>query len=225
MSVSRTGQIDEDDFDRFDNVNAAVDLSVPASDLGGGTGQTFGQQGDFEGLTLFDLGDILDSDEIGVLLEAEHRLTSGILSTSTADGTALVSAQIASDPDLDTPPSPFAGPADIDDSSGNFNVESAGRRVAVSNDVLGRVLTTISYAPITDGAQGVGGAGTSGTDKWHGTAVPSPLFDVRDQIYVNGLIEQSNVDDASIYTKVNCQWTFGIMDLESARMIDNVLFI
>lgn len=214
LSQDRSLRGAKDDFDRVEEVIDQEHFSVPASDVGGQTGQAFGQQGKWEGDKIYELDAILDRDEIGVLLWAEHLLTCGILSTQTADGTLSVNMEIStspagSDPALDA----LGSTGDIADTSGDFSVESEATTVNDEAETVGRVLTAIGYGPITDGTNGVGGSGSAGRDEWVGQPVAEPVYDVRDELFTNGYMEHSNVSDAALYAHLQIRHVYGIQEL------------
>lgn len=205
---------EHDDYDRVEEQYFGLHLSVPASDVGGQTGQTFGQDGSFEGLLAYDAEVFLDRDEIGVMLWAEHNLVTGILSTQTADGTVSAILEVSAAGDRQV--SAFAGASDIADASGDFTVETgnaiAGGEVN-TGDLVGRPLHAIGYGPITDGNASLAGSGSAGEDEWVGSPAAEPVWDVRDSIFVNGIMEQSNVSDAALYAQIQGRHVFGVMEV------------
>lgn len=210
---------DLEQFERVDEIHDTQVLSVPASAVGGQTDQEFGQSGQFEALEMYELDDVaLDRDEIAVLLWAEHDLIAGILSTATADGTLHVGLEVSASPALSAITRPLGGASltpgvGSHETSGDFDVEIANNAAENNADIVGRTLHALAYGPITDGATGVGGAGTAGTDEWVGSPAAEPVWDVRDSMFLNGFVEHSNDDDAALFAELRYRHVYGVMEL------------
>lgn len=211
-----TGEfISEDDlesFERIEEVNEQVHLSVPASGVGGQTDQGFGQEGTFEGLLYFNLEDILDRDEIAVLLWAEHRLWLTSPSTQTADGTVSALMELSASPEASAiadDPLTAGDLADIADTGGDFTVEHDSTSADTGADTVGRPLNAIAHSPFSEGA-GAGGGGTPGDDEWVGQPYAEPVFDIRDDLFVNGYMEHNNISDASLYARITSRHVWGV---------------
>lgn len=213
-----TGQFlegpDVGDFDFITQINGYTPFVVPASDVSGGTGVTFGSEGSFEGHQLYDLDDELNLsiDEVAVLLWAEHRVTAYIKSTQTADGTVRMNLEVSTSPERQVAED-VAGNEDIDDTTGGYAVETGNQFYTDDHDILGRVLTAVGFGPITDGTNGVGGAGTAGWDNWEGAPMVSTVYDARDEWFVNGVLSHSNVSDASLGADLMVRHVYGVMEV------------
>lgn len=201
------------DFDRFEETTGVPQISVAAADLTGATGQYFGEQTLFEGVTLYDVDALLDRDELAVMMWAEHHLEVYATSTETADGTVRGVIEISASPDRITNATLAAGSsediADLEQSAFQPEVDHFN---APSADLIGRPLNATGFAPFSDGATGVGGAGTSGNDWWEGSPTAEPDFDARDELYLNGGIEVSNIDDSAIHVDVSYRHVYGVME-------------
>lgn len=205
--------VSQDDFSRFDDIaqmHSTLETSVPASDVGGQTGQTLGQFGNFEGEQLYEIEEIIDRGQVAALLWAHHRLIAYIGSTQTADGTVRASFEVSSSANR-TVGRNLQSTDDIGDASGNFTIESS-QNFDDTADIIGPVLEAVGYGPITDGANGVGGAGTAGFQDWEGPVMVSPVFDDRDDIIVNGSIAHSNVSDAALHADLETWHVWGILE-------------
>lgn len=201
-------------FDRFEEVYDRVELSVPAADIGGQTGQDFGQDGSLEGEVFYGMDEgLLDRDEIAVMLWAEHHLIAGILSTQTADGTVRATVEISGSPEPSAATRRLAAVqlSDAPDTSGDFTIERASPGPQVTGDLVGRPLEALGYGPFSDGATGVGGAGTAGTDDWQGSMAANPVFDDRDDLFYHATLEHSNVADAALFAALSARHVYGVI--------------
>lgn len=187
-----------------------IPLGSPAGDLTGGTGFDGGQVGRFEGVEAIDYDDLVDRNEQLVLLSAVHRLTAYANSTETADGNVRAAVEVSSSPSRDVADS-LVGPDDVADSS-TGNVEVFDFSLSDSIDLLGRPLLAVGHAPFSDGASGVGGGGSVGTDEVKLSGLPPSLgrFHPRDELFVNGTFEVWNIDDAGIHFEVTLQHVYGV---------------
>lgn len=207
-----TGQYvsgDASQYSDYEFITFQETLRVPASDLDGQTTGNLGDEAEFEGHLVYDMSDFLDRHEVGRLLKAAHRMVVGITSTQTADGTVRGAVELSSSPSIKvTKRSEGGGGEQIADVDGNMNVWQ-GSRQSDTFDLVGRPLDAIGYGPFSDGASGVGGAGTSGEDETDVRPIDWEM-DTRDDMFLNGVIEASNVADSSIVMEVTGQHVYGI---------------
>lgn len=192
---------------------------MAAADLDGSTGPGFGQAAIFEDVVALDLDDVLDRHRLADVLAYNHRLTCIAPSTQTADGTCRFSGTFATGPshrftsaggqfqEEFSGGTPFTGGAFTSNTDGGILTED-------SLDPIGRPLDAIAGSPFSDGATGVGGAGSAGEDNDRGEMPHAGMFTVdrRDEIFVAGVAEASNIDDASLYSSWTFQWLLGVYD-------------
>lgn len=198
-----------DQFDSIEQVHATSAYRVAAAAVGGQTGADFGQETEFEGVPLYSLEDqVIDRGEVAALLWAHHRIVAYITSTQTADGTIRGAIEISSSPERQTVFELGPGMDDIGDQTGDFTVQSE-ELVDDTADVIGPALEAVGFGPITDGTNGVGGSGNAGTQDWEGAPMVSPIFDDRDDMFVNGAIEHSNVADAALHVDAQVWHVYG----------------
>lgn len=192
------------DWQDVEPVHIQTDFDVPAADLGGGTGQGFGEGGAFRGVNLLDMEDLIDRDEMAILLRANIRSMAMAPSTQTADGSVHSVVEIATDDNVIAAADTTLGPwEDVDDNGGfQLTPQASSTNVADNtDDIIGRVLESFSGSPFSDGATGVGGAGSTVIDEFDYLypVRDGPAFDQRDDLYINGFLEHSNVSDAAIH--------------------------
>lgn len=181
--------------------------------MDGTTGQTLGETSSFEGVRLYEVADVLDRRQLAVLLWARHRLVVYIGSTQTADGTIRANFEVSTSPNQNIANGVDAGAGAIEDQGGTeISLEVNPQEDSDTDDVIGPSLLAVGFGPITDGTNGVGGAGTAGFDDWEGPVMVEPVFDSRDELFVNGQVEASNVSDAAIHADLETWHTYGIID-------------
>lgn len=156
---------------------------------------------------MFDVDRFVDRDEVAHLMMIDATLTAGILSTQTADGTLRAEVEISTSGSKQLHQS-SGGYQDVEESAdGTLTPEVDTNSDDTANetiDILGRKLVALAYGPITDGTNGVGGAGTAGRD-WIKTdyGPRGPELDGRDEVALNGFVEHSNVSDATLFWEVD----------------------
>lgn len=213
-----TGQFlsgqDLPDFGRFEEVYASEKVRVPAADLDGTAANHLAEDEVFRGVQLYDVDELLDRDELGVLIWAEHALDVFLAATATADGTMWGGIEVSASPE----PSGInflmtsSNLNEIDDQSGgDFSFDDATAS-EVTADLIGRYLQAVSTSPIADGTNGVGGSGTPGKDWWEGQPIAAPTFDARDEVYVSGAAEFNNVADNTGYMTLSTRHVFGVIE-------------
>lgn len=214
----QTGQFVSDNsnsmgYDDIEVVSATGAFTVAAAQLDGSTGQGYGQASEFEGVEIVDYDEVVDRNESLVLLSASHRLTVSGVSTSTADGTVRAEIEVSASPSLQAA-SEVVLDGGVADVTGDFNIGNGGQTFDDSIDVLGRPLLAIGTSPFSDGGSGVGGAGTAGEDSVELRNPPGAMaeFHPRDELFVNGVIEASNVSDASITVEYSVQHIYGVVE-------------
>lgn len=215
-----TGRFVPDDareqFDEIIQLHGRGMYSVPAADIDGSTGQNLGQSGTMEGDSLIDYQEHLDRTEFGVVLWQHQRLIVYIGSTQTADGTVFGSFELSLDPDRQVAGG-YATFSDLADAetSGDYTIETVATNVDNGDDtpdVLGPEMAAVGFGPFSDGATGVGGAGTPGWFDWEGPIVHEPSVDDRDEIFVSGVLAHANVSDAALHADVRVYQLVGIVD-------------
>lgn len=208
-----TGQFvsSQDRFDDYELVSINAPFGIPAGSLTGGTGFEGGQVGRFEGTELLDYDDIVDRHETLHLVAASHRLHAYMNSTETADGTVRASVEVSSSPSADVADD-LTGSELVDDTDTD-NVEKFTFQVSDSIDIIGRPLLVTAHAPFSDGASGVGGAGTAADDTVEVRGLPDQLarFHPRDELFANGTVEVWNVDDAGLHFELSIQHLYGVV--------------
>lgn len=182
-------------------------VGVQAADLTGGTGFNGGDQERFEGLQLLDYDDFVDRNEELILLSAEHHLNVYANSTETADGTVRLTVTVSASPSVST------GLATSITTDAVDNNVVGGADADDSIDHIGRLLIATGHAPFSDGATGVGGAGSAGEDTYRSTVFPAEFgrFHPRDELFLNGIFEVWNIDDAGIHGELYGQHVYGVI--------------
>lgn len=202
-----------DDFDRFEEAYSTQNMTVAAADLSGGTGEQWGEDTSFENVDIYGVHEILDRDELGVLVWAEHYLAAYAKSTMTADSTVRAAVQISTSPDRESGVAEGTGPegSDISETTGDFPIQ-LDPAFAVDNNTIGRGLHSVGFGPGSDGASGVGVGGSVQADWWEGNPWANPVFDDRSTIFMNGVIEQNNISDGSISVDVATRHVYGVLE-------------
>lgn len=196
-------------FEDVEVVSFSAGLGVEAGNLAGATGFDGGSEHNFDGGELIDYDDVVDRNEMLVLLAGWHRLVTYINSTQTADGTVLATVEISSSPAQQMGFNITATDTDVFDTTQNI-VGSSNREDSI--DVVARPMTAVGHGPITDGTNGVGGAGAAGEDTVRFGRPPGEAasFHPRDELFLNGELTQWNVDDAGIHIMVTGQHWYGV---------------
>ena len=183
-------------------------VGVEAANLPGAT--DFDGVGDsFEGLRLIDFDEIVDRNEELRLLTADHALTIYANSTETADGWIRGIMEISASPARTT----ISGGI----GTGGITGDVVGNRASDDTiDLLGRPLLASAGAPFSDGASGVGGGGSEGHDSVQIREPPAEFarFHPRDELFLNGVFESWNIDDAGIHAEIVGQHVYGVISDE-----------
>jgi hypothetical protein len=215
----RTGQfVSNDHHDHgFEDIEVATfeaEAGVRAQDLDGTTAFSGGQTFEWEGLEVVDYDDLVDRDEELVLLEARHRLSVFVNSTETADGTVAVAAEVSAAPSLSEPTSNLSQPTGTGGNDLDTTAPLGTSRTVDTIDILGRPLYAIGHAPFSDGASGVGGAGSAGEDTDGMGPLPHEFgrFHPRDEVFVNGRFTVWNIDDAAVHVGLSGQHVYGVSE-------------
>lgn len=195
-----------DEYDDVEVVSFSGSVGVQAADLNGGTGFS-GETNSFDGVKLVDYDDLVDRNEELQLVQGSHLVTVYQNSTSTADGTVAAGVGISASP---TRKSVEAATASADSHEGSI---VARFYTDDSIDLIGRPMEAVSYAPFSDGATGVGGAGGIGRDEVEIHDQPGELgrFHPRDELFFNGRIKSWNIDDAGVHVSVKGQHVYGVV--------------
>lgn len=203
-----TGQFVDDEggnyADRTEEVRFAQNVTVPANQVGGQTGEQLGQEGHFDGVDLYDLGEVVERDELAYLDKAYHRVVAYVSSTSTEDGTIRAAVGVSTDPEMPDGVDGVGAAGTLSDVEGDYSFMSYDQNNPADTDIstVGPTLLAVGFSPFSSNSSGVGGAGTAGTDEWEGSPSAEGRMDARDDFYFNGTIEQSNVDDAALHVDI-----------------------
>lgn len=192
------------DWRDVEPLHFADSYGIPAADLGGGTGFGGGERSESTGNSVIDLTEIIDRDEVAELLLAEIMVAGYIQSTATADGSMRSHVEVSTSPAFRVP-QPTTNNVDAEPGpQGTDVIDRFELGVDVTDDVICRPLTVAAGNSFSDGATGVGGASGAVVDRairsW--TAGGAPVYDDRDEIFVNLAMENWNMDDNAIYTDV-----------------------
>lgn len=197
-----SGQSRAVDFDLYDVQHFRREVSISAADNDGSTGEFGGQRRQTEPFDLMQAGGGINRGWVLDLVRLDVRLLAWINSTQTADGTVQATMAIStggqgallSDSVSASGSGVIASDPTFDELS---NIPRGGD---VDADVL-TYLTAIGFGPITDGAAGVGGAGTVGEDEDRLIFDPDegPTFGHDDDITAELEIAQWNVADAATH--------------------------
>lgn len=202
-------------YEDIEPVHYHADFSVEASELGGGTGQNYGNNGGYR-FTAFDMDEVVDRNEMGVLLRHSGKLTVTAPSTQTADGTVRAEATVTT---AENPPQVHTtgGYIAVDDQLGfgGLTVDVAEESGASDTiDPLGRKMVATTGGQFSDGATGVGGAAGEGDDSiemmW--PFMWAPRISDREEVNIAGVLEASNVSDASIHAEISGVLEFARVD-------------
>jgi len=208
-----TGQFLSHDQTGYDDIEVAsfgANAGIEAANLGGGTGFGGGNNVQFEAAQIIDYDDIVDRNEALHLLEARHRLVVFVNSTETADGTVTGAVEISASPSLSEPTQDAGRVEAIAELDGDVLGDTGDEDTI---DLVGRSLVATAHAPYTDGASGVGGAGSAGVDRYEGDTFPAEMgrFHPRDELFVNGRFTVWNIDDAAVHLAVSGQHVYGVI--------------
>lgn len=207
-----TGQFvsGREQYQDYEVATTQVVMTIPAADLDGTAGSGFPNGDNFEGIEVFDYDELVDRNEELHLLRAAHGLTVYSNSTATADGSIRGTVEISSSPARQ---GSRGAPGTGGNTAGDAGIVNFDTQKTDSIDLIGRVLTGFAGAPFSDGATGVGGAGSAGEDREVLAAgMPGSLgrFHPRDELFLNGVLECSNIDDAGIGLTVDIQHVYGV---------------
>lgn len=192
---------------------ANMAFSVPASDLGGGTGQHLGGTGTFEGVEIFSLSSELDRGEAAIIGLAQAALTVYAPVTSTEDGTVRGAVEISNEPDR-AALQVSTGSTDISSSGGDFNVEENHNEV-LDSEIIGRPLDAVYDTSFFDAGSEFASGGAAPIDDWQiEYGVHGPGLDFSDELFVNGFMQQSKVDDHSIHMDVSIFMLFQVVEFD-----------
>lgn len=201
---------EDDHFDDIEVVSVSGNVGIEASNLTGATGFNPSDRDTFEGVELLDYDEIVDRNEELVLLSAFHSIVVYVNSTSTADGTVACAVEVSADPAASGVTSRAAGPntSSINGTNAVGNTESDD-----SIDIIGRVLHATGHAPFSDGATGVGGAGSAGEDEYSMDIIPGEFarFHPRDELFMNGRFVAWNISDAGVHVSLSGQHVYGVV--------------
>lgn len=200
-----TGQFVSDDsdtvtdYDIYDVQHFRRDIAIPAASNDGSTGAHGGQRRN-EFMRLMDAAGGLNRGWVADLVRLEGKLLAWINSTQTADGTVQAFAQITSGNTSGDLTTVQTTGSTVDD--GPFEVLK-GAGSDVDSDLI-MFLDAVGYGPITDGTNGVGGAGAAGEDKDVIQFDPDdgPTFGHDDDISLDIELAQWNVADAAIHATI-----------------------
>ena len=216
----QTGQFVAEPTSHYDDIEVATGTKVVranAGDMDGDTNGSFADGGTFEGVELIDFDELVDRNEALHLLEANHLLVAYLNSTQTADGSVRAAVEISSSPSRQAA-AIEGGPGGenvIDDQTGDVTfVTAAEPEFSDSIDLVGRPLYAVAHAPFSDGGTGVGGGGSAGQDRYENVNLPEDIarFHPRDELFLNGILEASNVADAGIHLTAAYQHIYGVVD-------------
>lgn len=197
-------------FQDYEVATTQVVITIPAEDLDGTTGSGFPDGDVFEGIEVFDYDELVDRNEELHLLRAAHGLTVYSNSTSTEDGSIRGSVEVSSSPARQ---GSRGAPGQGGSTAGADGIVNFDTQKTDSIDLIGRVLTGFAGAPFSDTTTGVGGAGSAGEDREVlAGGMPGSLgrFHPRDELFLNGVLECSNIADAGIGLTVDIQHVYGV---------------
>ena len=198
------------DYTDFEVHTSTSHMDIDAADVDGTTSAEYPDGQDFEGFQIIDFDELVDRNEVLDLLRAQHALTVYGNSTGTEDGSIRGAVEVSSSPTLQAVDdlAPTAQKA-IDDSDFNVNFRLYSTD---SIDIVGRPLIGHAGQPFSDTATGVGGSGSTGEDSYTLSGFPEVIarFHPRDELFLNGVLEASNVADAGIHLDVSIQHLYGV---------------
>lgn len=204
---------DSGTYEDIEAVSFSANLGIEAANLNGAAGFIGGQTHPFEGVELVDYDEVVDRNERLELLAASHSLFVMANSTETADGTVTAALEVSADPAL-TDATKFAarGSVDATDPSGQPVVGRSATDDSI--DIIGKPLAATGHAPFSDGATGVGGAGSAGEDRYEADEFPGPMaeFHPRDELFANGQFTVWNIDDAGVHLTLTGQHVYGVVE-------------
>lgn len=203
--VSSEGPSGEIEILSFD-----VAFSVPAANVAGATGQFYGDDGNFEGVKLYDVDDIMDRHRVGQLRQAHHLLMIQPTGTQTADSAATMSVELSASPSRQVVQKAGSAFEDVTDTQGTV-IQVEGPKTDDTVDLIGPPLGAMAQGPFTDGTNGLGGGGGPGWDRVESHPIDYEL-DRRDEVFVNGSWEVQNLSDGPFTAKLLGQHVFEIQD-------------
>lgn len=202
--VSGSGRPGEQ-YDEVETVHFNEEVIVAAADLPGTTAGGLADASQFEGILIYDADQIVDRHEVLEFIGGRHHLTCMITSTQTADGSLRATAEVSSSPEIrgsELWVNPSGADPINDQNVSNLTGDEAQHNQLILSetvDLLGPALQATAHGPVTDGTNGVGASGSIESDQVVLGPVPGGyMLDRRDELFFNGVIEASNVDDTSI---------------------------
>lgn len=191
---------DVEHFDDLEHQTLRRHFSISAGNNDGTTGQFGGQTRTIENAESEKIAGGLSRGEVAELVAVQVKLRAFINSTQTADGTVRGAMELSTDtsPIMLSDAQKTAGDVTANDGT-TVDYAAWGD---TSPEVLA-FLESVSYGPITDGTNGVGGSGTSETIEkvvpyraWFGSG---PTYDRHNDLNEHLLITQWNVADAATH--------------------------
>lgn len=207
----KTGQFvaDGQSFDDIETMTFSHHFRMEAADLDGTAGGTMPQGEAFQGYQIIDLDELLDRHERAELISADHHMALMAPSTRTADGTVAASIEVSASPTQQIAGN--MGPTGDNIGGDDYPLYGDGGTVDTM-DLVGRPLHAITGGPFSDGASGVGGSNTGATDEVKVDDLPGGYeVDGRDELYLNGGMEVSNIADGAVVCKVTGQHHYGVL--------------
>jgi len=205
----------EMDFDDIEIASFQESLAVLAADIDGNANQDHPTPDNptFSGVELIDYDEIVDRNEELHLLRAQHLMHVYVNATGANDGTARAAVEVSTSPSRQV-----AFGQDTFDPIGDSDVqrclEAPGTEDSI--DIVGRPLFGVAHAPFNEVGSGVSGGGSSGEDEYTLDGFPQPVgrFHPRDELFVNGALEASNVDDQALHIELVGQHVYGVVHSE-----------
>lgn len=168
-----------------------------------------------EGQEVYQLDEILDRGERGVMLAASHVFNVGLVDLDNTAPTevgrvyALAEVSTAGVIQVGTDPTTQGQPStEIAGRDGNFDAAS-NPRFDDSLDLIGRPLTVEMWQGFRDAVDQAGGGANNQQDRWDG--VPAdPVFHPRDEVEYNTRVGLDNVHDPGVIMRVNGQHVYRV---------------
>jgi hypothetical protein len=202
---------DDRPYDDIEVATFGAQIRVNASTLNGSANQDLPNGAAFEGLQLIDYDELVDRSETLMLLTAEHRLDAYANATGLSDGTVRAEIEISA-----SPVTQAAAAVQEDAETPVIGGSSARARSTMDDsiDIIGRPLLDVTQAPFNSTQSGLGGGGSSSGDRTQLRRPPAELaeFHPRDEIFANGFVECSNVDNQAIHADINGYHVYGVLD-------------
>lgn len=194
-------------YDDFERAYSWHSFSVPASAVDGTTGQDGGQSFDAEGNADIIQLDV-DRGEVAELVSLLVYLQVYSNSTTTADGTVLGGLEVSTFED-----------ARVVQNFGNASSSLGGSIDSRKSNVIKRpgiveVVTAVGHSPFSDGATGVGGAGSTGEatvrKQFRDMYGSGPTFDAGSELNLHPGFIQWNIADAAIHMDATIEVVYDI---------------